>query len=159
MEQTRMEQFREGPLVVLVDDDPDMRILVAQWLNQAGIRTIECADAEAFLESLDTTVPDLVCLDLDLPHMSGREALDEVRRRHPITPVIMLTAESSTQSIVDAMRGGALDYLTKPAERELLLSSVRRTLRASEELRRARAESFDDEASYAGVIGRSAPMR
>jgi DNA-binding NtrC family response regulator len=159
MEQTRIEQFREGPLVALVDDDPDMRILVAQWLNQAGIRTIECADAEAFLESLDTTVPDLVCLDLGLPHMSGREALDEVRRRHPTTPVIMLTVESSTQSIVDAMRGGALDYLTKPVERELLLSSVRRALRASEELRRARAESFDDEASYAGVIGRSAPMR
>ncbi len=154
-----MEPFRDGPLVVLVDDDPDLRALVALWLNRAGIRTVECGTAETFLESLETTVPDLVCLDLGLPGMNGRDALDAVCRRHPEIPVLVLTGESSTKSVVDAVRRGAYDYLTKPVQPERLLTSVRRALRSSAERVQARVDHLGDETSYAGVIGRSTRMR
>ena len=93
-----MESYVAGPLVVLVDGDPDPRAAAARWLNDAGMRTVECPDAESFLDRLDTSLPDLVCLDCSLPGMSGRQALDAVRRQHPSVPVLMLSAEASAES-------------------------------------------------------------
>jgi len=144
---------------MLVDDDRDLRALVARWLSDAGMRTVECPDAESFLDSLDTTLPDVVCLDLGLPGMSGRQALERVRRQHPGVPVLMLTADASTQSVVDAIHCGACDYLTKPVDRDRLLSSIRRALRSSEERQREKIHDSVQEVSYAGMIGGSPPMR
>ncbi len=145
--------MRPDLLVTLVDDDPDVRALVGAWLRDAGMRTLECSSAESFLESLDTSLPDLVCLDIGLPGMTGPQALDAVQRQHPGVPVLMLTAQASADSIVDAIQRGAMDYLVKPLERDKLLASVRGAFRASE------AVQSVEEVSYAGVIGRSAPMR
>lgn len=154
-----MESHGSGPLVVLVDRDHGPRAVVAEWLNDAGVRTVECSDAESFLNSLDTSLPDLVCLDCSLPGMSGRQALDAVRRQHPSVPVLMLSAEASAESAVDAMQAGASDYLSKPVDRKRLLSSVRRALNSSEQERHTEVDDSVEEVSYAGVIGRSPRMR
>lgn len=154
-----MESFRARPVVTLVDDDQDLRALIAGWLSEAGMRSVEFPDAESFLDSLDTTVSGIVCLDLGLPGMSGRQALEAVRRQHPGVPVLMLTADASTQSVVDAIHGGACDYLTKPVDRDRLLSSIQRALRSSEERQQAQIHDSVEEVSYAGVIGGSPRMR
>ncbi len=154
-----MESFRGGPLVVFAEHDADQRTLVTGWLNDAGLRTAQCWDAESFLDSLDTTLPDLVCLDLSLPGIGAWEALDASLRQHPSVPVLVLTAEASAESIVDAMRAGASDYLTKPVDRGRLLSSIHRALRSSDERASARIDDPAEEVSYAGVIGRSPRMR
>ncbi len=154
-----MESPVASPLVVLVDGDPDPRAAAARWLNDAGMRTVECPDAESFLEGLDTSLPDLVCLDCSLAGMSGRQALDAVRRQHPGVPVLMFSVEASTESAVDAMQGGASDYLSKPIDRNRLLSSVQRALRYSQEEQHRHIDDSDEEDSYAGVIGRSPGMR
>ncbi len=154
-----MESYVASPLVVLVDGDSDPRASAASWLNDAGMRTVECPDAESFLDSLDTSLPDLVCLDCSLPGMSGRQALDAVRRQHPSVPVLMLSANASAELAVDAMQAGASDYLSKPVDRKTLLSSVQRALRYSEEKQHAHIDDSAEEDSYAGVIGRSPRMR
>ena len=154
-----MESYVAGPLVVLVDGDADPRAAAARWLNDAGMRTVECPDAESFLDRLDTSLPDLVCLDCSLPGMSGRQALDAVRQQHPSVPVLMLSAEASAELAVDAMQAGASDYLSKPVDRNTLLSSVQRALRYSEEKQHAQIDDSVEEDSYAGVIGRSPRMR
>lgn len=154
-----MESFRGGPLVVLAEDDPAQRALATQWLNDAGMRTVECADAASFVNRLDTTLPDLVCLDLELPGMNGWEALDAALRQHPSVPVLVFTAEASAESAVDAMRAGACDYLTKPVDRSRLLASIHRALRPTEQHPPAEIDDPAEEVSYAGVIGRSPRMR
>ena len=154
-----MESFRGGPLVVLAEQNPDLSSLVSQWLNDAGMRTVECSEARSFLECLDTTVPDLVCLEFGLPGMGGWEALDASLRQHPSVPVLVLTAEASSESVVDAMRAGACDYLTKPVDRSQLLSSIHRALQPSTERPPSPTDQPLEEVSYAGVIGGSPRMR
>ncbi|MBW2508726.1 MAG: sigma-54-dependent Fis family transcriptional regulator [Deltaproteobacteria bacterium] len=154
-----MESFPNDPLVMLVEDDPDQRALVGQWLRDEGMRTVECPDAETFLDSLDLTLPDVVCLDLGLPGINGRQALEAVQRQHPDIPVLMVTADASAQSVIDAMRSGASDYLTKPVDRTTMLGSVQRALVKSRERSPVRIEDSEEPSSYAGVLGRSPQMR
>ena len=124
-----MGSTQQAPLVLVVDDDDDLRALVCRWLELSGMRTSECGDAEAFLDRLDTSLPDAVCLDINLPGLSGLDALDAVNRQHPSIPVLMLTAETAPASVVDAMNRGAFDYLTKPLERTKLVSAVTHAVR------------------------------
>ncbi|MGB5811472.1 MAG: sigma-54 dependent transcriptional regulator [Polyangiales bacterium] len=154
-----MKPLQERPSIVVVEDNPDQSALVSRWLEADGMRVVVCPDGETFLDSLELTLPDVVCLDAGLPGVSGTEALDIVHRRHPHVPVLMLTAERSARSVVEAMRAGAYDYLTKPCDRDTLLAAVRRALRASEERRLRELGDLSDEDSYAGVIGRSPQMR
>lgn len=154
-----MESFVNGPLVVLVEDNPDQRAAVAHWLRDAGMRTVECPDAQTFLDSLDLTLPDLVCLNLGTPGTGGRQALDAVRQQHPQVPVLVLADDTSRDSVLDAMRGGARDYLTKPVDRDTLVPAVWRALRASEAPQPAPVDGTVEESSYAGVIGASSQMR
>jgi len=154
-----MPSFQSGPLVVLVGDDSDQRAEVSQWLDEAGMRTTECADAESFVRTIESTFPDVVCLDLALPGMSGGEALEATIRQHPGVPVLAFNAESSEQSGIDAMRAGAYDYLSTPIDRDTVISSIHRALRPPRELQPAEVDGTLEEASYAGVIGRSTRMR
>ena len=154
-----MQSFADDPLVMLVEDDPDQRALVGQWLRNTGMRTIECPDAETFLDSLELTLPDVVCLDVGLPGIDGRQALEAVHEQHPHIPVLMLTADTSTHSIIDAMRGGAYDYLSKPVDRVTLLDSVRRALSDLKERSGPSVADSAEQTSYAGVLGRSPQMR
>ena len=154
-----MEPLGARPFVTLVDDDQGWSASVARWLRNADMRTVECRDAGSFLDGLDTSLPDVVCLDLGLPGMSGLQALDAVRRQHPGVPVLVLTAEASAESVVEAMQRGACDYLIKPVDRDRLLSSIERALRFSEERQQSQVNDSLEEVSYAGVIGRSPPMR
>ena len=155
-----MEPEPQSPLVLVVDDDQELRQLVVRWLQLAGMRTEECSDAESFLKVLETSLPDAVCLDINLPGLNGLEALEAVHERHPDIPVLMLTGESSVASVVQAMNRGAFDYLTKPLERTKLVAAVTHAVR----LERARVEvaqlkKVTETGSYAGVIGSSPAMR
>ena len=155
-----MGSTQHAPLVLVVDDDDDLRALVCRWLELSGMRTSECGDAEAFLDRLDTSLPDAVCLDINLPGLSGLDALDAVNRQHPSIPVLMLTAETAPASVVDAMNRGAFDYLTKPLERTKLVSAVTHAVRLEQARHEvAHLRKGSDTGSYAGVIGRSTPMR
>lgn len=154
-----MESFRDGPLVVLVEDNPEQSALVVQWLHDAGMRTLVCPDAETFVDNLEVRLPSVVCMDLGLPGLGGRQALDAVRRRHPHVPVIVLTSDTCAETVVDAMRGGAFDYLTKPVTHDRLLAAIRSAVRTSEERLFEPIDDSPEEESYAGIIGQSPQMR
>ena len=154
-----MESFGDGPLVVFAEDDPEQYARVAQWLRDAGMRPVVCPDAETFIDNLELRPPDVVCMDLGLPGLSGRQALDVVRRRHPQVPVVMLTGDTSAETVVDAMRAGAFVCLPKPVGRDRLLEALRSALRASEERLHEPVDDSPEEVSYAGMVGRSPQMR
>ncbi|MDQ7831929.1 MAG: sigma-54 dependent transcriptional regulator [Desulfovibrionaceae bacterium] len=114
---------------LVVDDEPGHRLMVRAVLSDAGWLVDEAASAELALERLrrakSGALPDVILLDMRLPGMDGMEALECITRLdtsgEPV-PVVLLTAYGSVGSAVSAMKRGAFDYLTKPADNEELLA-------------------------------------
>ncbi|HZO08515.1 MAG TPA: diguanylate cyclase [Myxococcota bacterium] len=113
------------PRVLVVDDDRLNREILRDVL--ADRAEVECAaSAEAALEALARRPVDLVISDLTMPGLSGTALLERVRREHPDTDFVLLTAHASVESAVAALRMGAADYLTKPVQAEELVLVVER---------------------------------
>ena len=124
--------------LLVVDDDPAIRRLLARTLDRAGYAIVEAADARAALAALGIDKPDLILLDLGLPDRDGLELLPLlVRGAGPA--VIVLTARDAVDEKVAALDLGADDYVTKPFDTEELLARVRSSLRRAA---RASAESL-----------------
>jgi two-component system cell cycle response regulator len=98
---------------IVVDDDRLVREMVSDSLAPR-IQIEGCESAEAAIESLAVAPADLVITDLTMPGMTGLELLEQIRRSHPGTDCVLMTANASVESAVDALRLGAADYLTKP---------------------------------------------
>src|ERR1043166_1121198 len=101
--------------VLLVDDDSLLRKLVTEQLSRAGFDAVAAASGQAALQELRATDCDVVLLDIMMPDMSGLEALREIRKLEDPPEVVMLTADTSLATGIEAMRHGAYDYLTKPS--------------------------------------------
>ena len=89
-----MESFRDQPLVVLAEDDPDQSALVEHWIDEARMRSVVCADAESLIDTLELSLPDVVCLDAGLPGLRASQTMSLIRRRHPHVPVVMVTDDT-----------------------------------------------------------------
>lgn len=114
--------------ILLVEDETNIRNLVATMLETAGYQTILAETCERGLMMYSSHLPDLIILDLGLPDRDGMELLEAVRRESPI-PVIVLSARSDELDKVNALDAGANDYVTKPFGSAELLARVRSALR------------------------------
>lgn len=115
-------------VILLVEDESNIRNLVATMLDTAGYQTIvagSCADAKTLYASY---LPDLIILDLGLPDMDGMNLLDFVRQ-NSLTPIIVLSARANEADKILALDSGANDYVTKPFSSGELLARVRASLR------------------------------
>jgi len=108
--------------VLVVDDEPALRLLVGAVLKDEGWEVLEAGSAEAALDMLPQAAPSVILLDMRMPGMDGLEALGALRVKVPGVPVVMLTAFGTVGHAVDAMKRGAFDYLTKPADNEELVA-------------------------------------
>jgi len=113
--------------ILIVDDDKDLRDNISDVLTGAGFGVTVAAHGGEALERLDQKHFNLVLLDLVMPGMSGMELMTVVRKRWPQTRVIMMTAFSTVDNAVAAIKNGADDYITKPFKVDDLLCSVRRS--------------------------------
>ena len=111
-------------LVMVVDDDRRIRELVRAVLSRQGHEIIEAADGEEALGLLDETWPDLIVLDVAMPRMDGRQLAEEVRKRDPILPLIVVTGLRDVDTVIEMMRTGVYDFIAKPFTAEHLTSSV-----------------------------------
>ncbi len=102
--------------VLIVDDEPNVRLVLQTALESVGYRVIEAADGRAALGHLHagTTGIDLILLDLQMPKMNGMELLAQMRAAGITVPVVILTAHGSIPEAVSAMKLGAIDFLPKP---------------------------------------------
>lgn len=122
-----------GRTVLVVEDDPGMRSLLATVLSEEGYRVETARDGTEGLSKLRSVEPDLVITDLRMPGLSGIDLMREGRRLGSESRWIVITAYGSIAGAVEAMREGASDYLTKPLQSpEELRLSVRRVLREAE---------------------------
>jgi len=118
-------------LILVVDDETQIRVLLRATLVRAGYGVVEAATARAALASLDIDKPEVVLLDLGLPDRDGLELLPPIRAKTQV-PVIVISARGETEQKVAALDLGANDYVTKPFDTEELLARVRSALRQGE---------------------------
>ncbi len=116
--------------ILVVDDDENLRRLVAAYLENEGYEVDQAADADAAFTSLEKHEPDLMLLDLMLPGMNGLEIARRVRAKRQI-PILMLTARGSEDDVLEGFDAGADDYLVKPFSPKVLVARVRAILRRS----------------------------
>ncbi len=117
--------------LLVVDDNDDLRMVVAHMLRLAGHEVMEASDGKAALAAIENREPDLLVLDLWMPHMSGLE-LCALLKSNPFTariPVLMLTAQSDLAHKIQGFQAGADDYLPKPFEPLELKARVQALLR------------------------------
>jgi len=115
--------------VLVVDDDLELRGLIAFALRQAGYLVLEARDGPAALGAARRENPDLIVLDVNMPRMDGFEVLRRLREEGSAVPVMMLTVRSGEEDLVRGLDLGADDYLAKPFSPRTLLARVRALLR------------------------------
>jgi len=113
------------PTVFVVDDDPALRKSVHALLAAAGIHAEGFASAREFLAAFDPERRGCIVLDLVLDGENGLELLENLRARPMHPPIIVLTAHGTVPSSVQAMRGGAIDFMEKPMRPPVLVSRIR----------------------------------
>ncbi|MEW6298422.1 MAG: sigma-54 dependent transcriptional regulator [Thermodesulfobacteriota bacterium] len=147
--------------ILVADDEPLARQSIAEALQEAGYRVYEAADGTAALKLLDEVEVDVVLCDLKMPGADGLEVLKKVREAYPQTMVMLMTAYASVETVVDALRSGAQDYLLKPLLLDDVLHKVRRLLEHQQQawelqlLRRELTRHLD----FGGLVGRSPAMQ
>ena len=145
--------------VLIVDDEPMLRRTMSDRLKFWDCTTEEAANGEDALALLAKSSFDLVLLDIKMPGINGLEVLRTMRERKDLTDVVVLTAHASVEAAVEAVKNGAVDFLLKPADFELVKNTVSRVLdsrrlaRAHEALR----ERFSQDDPY--VVGESPAMK
>jgi DNA-binding response OmpR family regulator len=114
--------------ILIVDDDAEFRSHLIEVLREGGYETDSASSAKDALAKNQAVTYDVVLMDLMMPGMSGSDALLEIRKRHPRTKVIMITAFATVENAVDVIRRGASDYISKPFKIHELLTTIRRVL-------------------------------
>jgi DNA-binding NtrC family response regulator len=147
--------------ILVVDDEKLIRWSLRKNLADAGYEVVEAEDGQQALEALDRDVVDLMLLDVRMPKKDGLEVLAHMVEHNSEIPVVLMTAFSSVEGAVDAMKRGAFDYLVKPFNHDEVLLVVRKALQSTRLqrelalLRRQQQREFGSE----NLVGKSAKMR
>ena len=120
----------DGPLVLIVDDDPKLREYIRVNLEAEGYVVREAGSAEEGLEALDEESPDLILLDVMMPQVDGWEMLRRVQEKHGIgaIPVIMFSGKVDERSAAEATSRGAQGFIGKPFDPRALIDSTKQLL-------------------------------
>jgi len=137
--------------ILIVDDEADIRMLIAGILEDEGYDSRSAANAREALDAIRRRMPSLVILDIWLQnsHLDGIGILDEIRRDHPDLPVIMISGHGTIETAVTAIKKGAYDFIEKPFKADRMLFMIERAVestrlrRENTELRRRAGSSTD----------------
>ncbi|MEX6507810.1 sigma-54-dependent transcriptional regulator [Jiella sp. M17.18] len=145
--------------ILIVDDEADIRELVAGILEDEGHETRTAGDSDAALQSIADRVPRLVFLDIWLQgsRLDGLDLLDAIKAQHPEVPVVMISGHGNIETAVSAIRRGAYDYIEKPFKADRLLLVAERALETSK-LKREVLDLRRRSSDFSELIGKSQPM-
>ncbi len=115
--------------VLIVDDELNMRLVLAAMLKKEGYAVTSAADGLEALQILKAGKMDVVVTDLKMPHLDGMGLLHSITEQYPEVPVIMITAHGTVATAVEALKRGALDYITKPFELDDLKSVISKAIK------------------------------
>ena len=145
--------------ILIVDDEADIRELVAGILDDEGHEARTAADSDGALQAIRDRVPRLVFLDIWIQNskLDGLALLDEIKRIHPDLPVIMISGHGNIETAVSAIRRGAYDYLEKPFKADKLVLLAERALETSK-LKREVSDLKKRSGDSTDLIGQSVAM-
>jgi DNA-binding NtrC family response regulator len=147
--------------ILVVDDEEVIRDVLESLLEREGWTVSTAEDGAEALERFESELYDVVLLDLMLPDRPGLEVLREMRRRDPDAVIVIVTAYSSIEGAIQAMREGAFHYIPKPFQNQEVLLTVRKgaeARRLTEENRRLKQE-LSRQYGLGRIVGKSEPMR
>jgi len=146
--------------ILIIDDENVLQDVLTSLLRKEGYSTLSARSGEEGLEILQREQVDLVLLDLMLPGISGKEVLEKIRHSYPEQVIIVITAFSSIEGAIEAMRRGAFHYIPKPfknAEVLLTIQSALEKRQLADENRNLRAQ-LRDRYAFDNILGKSKPM-
>lgn len=132
--------------LLLIDDDPNLILLVKDYLEFRGYEVITAENGREALEVLEDDIPDLIICDVMMPEMDGYSLVEHVRKdpRTSWIPVLFLSAKGQSQDRVKGLNTGADVYMVKPFEPEELVAQVEASLKHGERLTKRKDRSPDD---------------
>jgi len=130
----------ERPVVFVVEDDPSMRPALESLIRSVGLRVQAFGSAREFLEQPRTAAPSCLVLDVRLPGLSGLDLQRQLTATGVPIPIIFITGHGDIPMTVQAMKAGALEFLTKPFRDQELLDAVRKAIEKDRAAREQRAE-------------------
>src|SRR3984957_12659325 len=147
--------------LLVIDDEPDVLTIVEQFAQRFGFKVVGRTDARVALAELRVIKPDAVIVDLMMPEINGLDVLRAIREIDPTCQIILMTGQSSVDTAIEAVKLGALDYISKPFDLKRLgglLTGVCKNIERRERLLQADADVARTFAFY-GMIGRSPAMQ
>ncbi len=141
--------------ILIVDDEVRYRELYMHIIGSAGFKTQAAASAEEAFKIIQSHVPAMVVSDVRMPGASGIELLRKARKEHPALPFLLVTAYADVRDAVNAMKLGAVDYLSKPVDLDELLAAVRDTMGIHTET----PELLIPPEAMSGIVAESLAMR
>lgn len=142
------------PIVHLIDDDEAVRTSLSFVLEMADLPNRAYGSAQEFLDAAGSLDSGCIVTDVRMPGMSGIELVRKLRERGDSIPVIVITGHGDVPLAVEAMRAGAMDFIEKPFEHDVLLASIRSALNAHARTDEDRAERRRFEQMLTGLSGR-----
>jgi len=130
----------DSPTVFVIDDDPLIRNGVRSLIGSVGLQVLTFGSAKEFLLSTRPDAPACLVLDVRLPDLSGLDLQRELRESDIHIPIIFITGHGDIPMTVEAMKAGAVEFLTKPFRGQDLLDAVQRAIDRDRDARRERAE-------------------
>ena len=147
--------------VLIIDDEPLMRVSTLDALLAEGFEVQEASNGEEGIQKIQTGQYDVVITDLKMPGSDGLQVMQACKARSPETEVIVITAHGSVDTAVQAMKLGAYDYITKPFSIDELLLTVDRATKV-QSLRRenvALRQELEGKFNFDGIVGKNVHMR
>lgn len=145
--------------ILVVDDDPSSRNILAQELTHKGFTVETAEDGKEALAKIQTAPPDLVILDYMMPDMCGLEVLQDLRQRGNDTPVILITAYASVERAVEVMKAGAYDFITRPFDADYIELVARKAIERETLKREVEVLSEEMSDRYHLIVGESEKMK
>jgi DNA-binding NtrC family response regulator len=119
-----MAEKSKKSTILCVDDEPDILIVLSEYLSNEGFNVLTADSGDAALEIIKTQKVNLVLLDMAMPKMNGIETLNEIKKIKTDVPAIMITAYRDAEKVVEAFRLGAFDCIFKPFDLKYLRKAI-----------------------------------
>src|SRR5690349_14297903 len=156
-----MTSSTSGERVLIVEDEPSTRLGLTELVSTWGFTTESAADGEEALQRLTAFRPSIVISDLVMPRMGGLELLRALKEEGTAITTVILTAQGTVETAVEAIKEGAYDYLTKPVEPQRLKILLDKIVERQDTLREVKAlrKQLREHGSFGKMIGNSPQMR
>ena len=144
--------------ILVVDDEQVHRYMLCSMFKEWGWRCVEADDGQTAVEAVEKHSYDAVLMDVRMAKMDGREAFSKIHAMNPALPVIIMTAYSSVDDAVEAIKHGAHDYLTKPLDFDRLRLTLERALDRRQVEEQRQENDGNKPGFHSSIIGSSPPM-